>query len=128
MDVGDGWKTKIEDALKLIEKVDSNKYKFILENCNRIDYWNGHFSTTEDESTILIPTSELRIGVLNDIAAIIVHESLHLYYRRRNFNISQTEEEKHCYFFELDFLYRVPNVEPWLIRHAKHQIFKYSVD
>jgi hypothetical protein len=123
--VGDGWKPKVEAALEVIKTYDCEKYTELLNVCTQIEYWNGTFATT-DVNSIIIPTSELKAGFINDIAAIIVHESLHLYFQKHNVKLTPRDEERLCYLYELEFLLKIPNVEPWLIEHAKKQIKLYS--
>lgn len=125
-DVGDGWKNKVEAALQVIQTNDSVKYQLLQKYCTRIDYWTGSFATTENGTTIIIPASEMRVGVVNDIAAVIVHESLHLYFERNNLIYPINEEEVYCYLYELEFLYCISNVEPWLIQNAQLKISNYS--
>lgn len=123
--VGDGWKPKVEAALEVIKTYDCDKYVELLNVCTEIEYWTGSFATT-DKTSIIIPTSELKAGVINDIAAILVHESLHLYFLKHNVKLDPREEERLCYLYELEFLKKIPNVEPWLIEHAEKQIKLYS--
>jgi hypothetical protein len=120
-DVGEGWKNSIEQALCLIQQVDSAKYQQITTTCNHIGYWNGSYSTTED-STILISNLEMRRGNIHDLAAALVHESMHLYIIQQHTILTPEEEETVCYLYELDFLLKIPNVEPWLIRHVLRQL------
>lgn len=120
-DVGDGWKGYIQQSLDLIKQVDSIKYQQILQTCNHIGYWNGAYSTTED-STILISNLEMRRGNIHDIAAALVHESMHLYIIQQQAILAPSEEETVCYLYELDFLKKIPNVEPWLIQHVILQL------
>ena len=79
-DVGDGWKGKVEQALDTIQKYDIEKYYLIMETCKVVAFWNGGFSTTESDSIITIPSKEMNNGNIYNIAAILVHESLHLYF------------------------------------------------
>ncbi len=123
-DVGDGWKAKVDSALSIIQQYDIQRYNLLVQNCNQVQYWNGNFSTTEGFS-IMISTREMRAGNINNIAAILVHESLHLYFKKGNCSLSPNDEEASCYAYELDFLNHIPNVEPWLIQHAKNQIKFY---
>jgi hypothetical protein len=120
-DVGEGWKTSIEQALCLIENVDSVKYQQIISTCNHIGFWNGSYSTTED-LTILISNREARYGNITDLAAALVHESMHLYIIQQRQILAPEEEETVCYLYELDFLVKVPNCEPWLIQHVLRQL------
>lgn len=125
-DVGDGWKNKVDSALRIIQTYDIEKYNVILETCTLIGYWNESFSTTEGDSVILISTKDMNNESINNIAAILVHESMHLYIKQLYAKVSPNREETICYVYELNFLYRVPNVEPWLIENANNKIKYYS--
>jgi hypothetical protein len=124
-DVGDGWKNKVDSALNLIKSVDSSKYKTLTEVCNHISYWNGGFSTTEDSTTILISQKDMGLSVAN-IASVIVHESKHLWFLKCKVLIPSNDEEVLAYRYELEFLRKVPNVEPYLINHAINMIKLYG--
>ena len=125
-DVGDGWKEKVDSALKIIQAYDIEKYNVILETCTLIGYWNESFSTTEGDSVILISTKDINHASINNIAAILVHESMHLYIKQLYAKVSPNREETICYVYELNFLYKVPNVEIWLIENATNKIKYYS--
>jgi hypothetical protein len=125
-DVGDGWKEKVDSALKIIQTYDIEKYNVILETCTLIGYWNESFSTTEGDSVILISTKDMIHTSINNIAAILVHESMHLYVKQLYAKVSPNREETICYVYELNFLYKVPNVEIWLIENATNKIKYYS--
>jgi hypothetical protein len=123
-DVGDGWKSKVEQALDTILKYDTVKYNNLITKCNNIGYWNNTFATTEPPHTILIPTSEMNFGNIYNICAILIHESYHLLIYGRNMGPNQ--EEYWAYSYELDFLTKVPNVDGWLIQNAQNKINYYS--
>ncbi len=125
-DVGDGWKYKVEQALSVVQQYDNAKYDFILCESNHISYTLAKFATTEGDSTILIAQREIIAGCINDLAAALVHESMHLYFLHNGIKMSHNEEEFTCYAYELDFLLSIPNVEPWLIDHAKKYMEYYS--
>ena len=125
-DVGDGWKNKVDSALKIIQTYDIEKYNVILETCTLIGYWNESFSTTEGDSVILISTKDISNESINNIAAILVHESMHLYIKQLYAQVNPNREETICYVYELNFLYKVPNVEPWLIENTTSKIKYYS--
>jgi hypothetical protein len=125
-DVGDGWKEKVDSALKIIQTYDIEKYNVILETCTLIGYWNESFSTTEGDSVILISTKDINHVSINNIAAILVHESMHLYIKQLYAKVSPNREETICYVYELNFLYKVPNVEIWLIENATNKMKYYS--
>lgn len=125
-DVGDGWKGKVEQALDTIQKYDIEKYYLIMETCKVVAYWNGGFATTESDSIITIPTKEMNNGNIYNIAAILVHESLHLYFLTTRFKLQPNVEEVIAYQHELEFLKKIPYVDGWLIENAKNKIKYYS--
>jgi hypothetical protein len=125
-DVGDGWKGKVEHALDTIQKYDIEKYYLIMETCKVVAFWNGGFSTIESDSIITIPTKEMNNGNIYNIAAILVHESLHLYFLTTNFKLNPNVEEVVAYQYELEFLNKVPCVDEWLIQNAQNKIKYYS--
>jgi hypothetical protein len=122
-DVGDGWKSDVQQALNKISKIDPEKYKVVIKHCNHIGFWNGNFSTTED-STILISSQDAKLKNINNIAAVLVHESMHLCIKHDKIKIAKENEEYMCYVYELDFLRQIPNIEPWLIDHVQSQLNK----
>ena len=123
-DVGDGWKSKVQQALDTIQKYDTVKYNNLITKCNNIGYWNNKFATTEPPHTILIPTSEMNFGNIYNICAILIHESYHLLLYGKNMDPNQ--EECWAYSYELDFLMKVPCVDEWLIQNAQNKIKYYS--
>jgi hypothetical protein len=123
-DVGDGWKSKVQQALDTIQKYDTVKYNNLITKCNNIGYWNNKFATTEPPHTILIPTSEMNFGNIYNICAILIHESYHLLLYGKNMDPNQ--EECWAYSYELDFLMKVPCVDEWLIQNAQNKIKFYS--
>jgi hypothetical protein len=125
-DVGDGWKNKVEQAIEVVKQYDPEKYILLMENCEHISYSLLPFSTTENGTTILIAQKEIIAGNINDLAATLVHESLHLYFLKNNMILPENEEEILCYTYELELLFKMPDVEPWLIGHAKKQIELYT--
>ena len=124
-DVGDGWKQKVEMGLEVIQKTDSFKYNTVTNQCKRIGFWNGNFSTTESSDVILISQKDIQAGNINNLSAIIIHESKHLYYRNNNIFLDERVEEILCYQYELDFLKKMDLVEDWLIRHCENMIKYY---
>jgi hypothetical protein len=125
-DVGDGWKQTVEQAIDLIKQYDTTRYNLLLEVCTHISYSTALFSTTESENTILISQKDIQSKNVNNIAAVLVHESLHLYFQRKGYKMTENQEEFRCYVYEMQFLLLLPNVEPWLREHAQKQIEFYS--
>ena len=120
--VGDGWVEKVNEAISLIKKVDSEKYDKLLEVCNHVTFWNGEYSTIEDNHTIMISQADVMNGSVNNVAAVLVHESRHLYFRKLGIKMNEIDEETMAYIYELDFLIKIPGVEKFLINNAKRRI------
>lgn len=120
--VGDGWVEKVNKSISLIKKVDSEKYDKLIEVCNHITFWNGSFSTTENDHTIMISQADIMNGSVNNVAAVLVHESRHLYFRKLGIKMDEIDEETMAYIYELDFLVKIPGVEQFLIDNAKKRI------
>lgn len=117
-DVGDGWKNKVSLALENIKKYDTTKYNQLLKVCNHISFWNGQFSTTEDDRTILISQSDMNLNLINNISAVLIHESYHLFILQNKIILAQKKEEQNAYLYELNFLIKIPNIEPGLLKHS----------
>jgi hypothetical protein len=118
---GDDWDLKIDSAITLIKQVDSNYYNVLVEHCHHIEIWNGPFSTNyweNNQGTIVVSVNDIKLNSINNLAAILVHESCHLLYLKGGVILSEKEEERSCYAYEYFFLLQVPNVEPWLLEHA----------
>ena len=77
-DVGDNWKLRVDSALQIIKKYDTNSYDVVLKYCKNVAFWNGNYSTVEDSQTIVITRKDITNSCLNNISAILVHESTHL--------------------------------------------------
>ena len=122
---GDGWDLRADSALAIIKQTDTTAYKLVLRVCNKITFWSGNYSTNEGykdtKGTIMISSTDAKAKSLNNIAAVIVHESLHLYLRYRGVQESPREEIL-CYSYEYDFLRKIPNVEYYLLEHCLRQI------
>jgi hypothetical protein len=125
-DVGDGWKPKVDSAISLIQQRDPEKYEVLIKNCNKVEFIIGDFSTTKPPNVIAITTKDMKIGSINNIAAILVHESYHLKLWNEGIKIDPKKEEKEAYHWEYDFLCKLSNVEDWLFLNAINQIIKYS--
>jgi len=112
---------KIDSAITLIKQVDSNYYNVLIEHCQHVEIWIGSFSTNywdDTTGTIIVSVNDIKLNSINNIAAILVHESCHLLYLKGGIILNEKEEERSCYTYEYFFLLQVPNVEPWLLEHA----------
>ena len=124
--MGYGWKPKVDSALKIIKTNDVEKYNVIMKYCRTISFWSGDYSTTEDSNIICISKKDIQYTSINNIAAILVHESKHLEFINTTKIYSEEIEEIVCYEYELNFLKKIENVEPWLIEHAIKMIKYYD--
>lgn len=119
---------RIDSAKILIYKI-GDPYSYNLSKyCNNIVTWGGpYFSCFTDPGkpgTIFLTEEEVKFGDINNLAAAIVHESLHLkfFYLDDHPDL----EESLCYKYELEFLLKIPNLDPWLLDNAHKMIIFYS--
>ena len=123
---GDGWQLKIDSALTLIKKVDIEKYQLIDSVCDRVEFWSSGFSSNEGsyggKGTILVAVKDVQLNSINNLAVVLVHESLHLHVVQKGYIIAPEQEEAWCYRYELDFIDKLKNPEPWLKQHAIKQL------
>jgi len=124
---GDNWAEKVDSALTVIKTTSPKHWKMVEESCDHISMWNGKYSTTQPgkdsaKGTIVISRDDFKLNSINNIAAVIVHESKHLWISRNGIKyLSGNAEEADCYLWELEFLQMIPNVEQWLIQHVFNQ-------
>jgi hypothetical protein len=119
---GDGWDLKVDSAITLIKKVDPEKARVLDSVCNRIEFWQGGFSTNSgtygNKGTILVSVKDVNLNSINNLAAVLVHESLHLLFLQKGIVLTSAKEEMYCYRYEYEFILKLDNPEPWLIQHA----------
>ena len=123
---GNGWDLKIDSALQLIKKVDIEKYQLIDSVCDRVEFWSSGFSSNEGsyrkKGTILVAVKDVQLNSINNLAVVLVHESLHLHVLQKGYIIAPEQEEAWCYRYELTFIDKLKNPEPWLKQHAIKQL------
>jgi hypothetical protein len=123
---GDGWDMKIDSALSLIKTVDLQKYELLDSVCQEISFWVSDFSSNELSKEgigrIYVATGDVKLGSINNLAVVLVHESLHLLFLRKGLDLHPVLEENLCYRYELEFIKKLPNVEPLLELHTLRQI------
>lgn len=125
---GDGWDKKVDSALAVIKGVDPEKYSLIIESCDQVDFWISDFSSSYTDrngvSTIYIANRDMKLNSINNIACVLVHESLHIHLRNIGIHgkITKEEEEYLCYLYEIEFLKKIPDVEFWLLENANKKI------
>jgi len=125
-DVGDGWKSRVDSAIQLIQKVSPDAWALLDSTTNKVEFWLGDRSSTRPDpafgkGTILLAVDDIELGVFN-VAAVLVHESLHLSFHQKKLRLEAKQEELTAYLWELLFLMQVPGCPFWLIHNAEYQI------
>jgi hypothetical protein len=120
---GDGWDLKIDSALTVIKQTDPQKFQLLDSVCQEVSFWISNFSSNElvgKTGRIYVSTKDIKLGI-NNLACVLIHESLHLYFLRKGVKMTPAEEENYCYRYELEFIEKLTNPEPWLKENAlKH--------
>jgi hypothetical protein len=120
---GDGWDLKIDSALTVIKCTDLQKHQLLDSVCQEVSFWISNFSSNElvgKTGRIYVSTKDVKLGI-NNLACVLIHESLHLYFLRKGVKMTPAEEENYCYRYELEFIEKLTNPEPWLKENAlKH--------
>ena len=123
---GDGWDSKIDSALQLIKRTDIEKYQLLDSVCGKVEFWSSDFSSNEGKigakGIILVAVKDVQLNSINNLAVVLVHESLHLHVLQKGYIIIPEQEEAWCYRYELDFIDKLDNPEPWLKQHAITQL------
>ena len=114
----------IDSAITLIQKTDTNAYKQLDLMVDSIDMWLGSFSSC-DYGWIFISRDDILLGVQN-VAAVLVHESQHIWIWENEIKLNHGQEEVVCYQYELNFLNKVPNCDWRLKKHAIQNIKIFS--
>jgi len=122
---GDGWDLKVDSALSLIKQTDSAKYALLDSICSNVSFWLSDFSSCDLEEgggRIYISVRDVKLNSINNLAAVLIHESFHLYIWKKKIVLPPKEEENYCYRYELELVNKLPNLEPWLKLHVIEQI------
>ena len=114
----------IDSAITLVKKTDTSVYNRLDSVCDGVDLWLGAFSSCNDK-TIYISREDVLLGVQN-VAAVLVHESQHLWVWNKGIEVDKSIEEIMCYKYELAFLNKIPNCETYLKKHAIKSILEFS--
>ena len=117
------WENLVKKSIELVKQTDSSYHQTLVKNCKRISFWNGLYSTTEDKS-IVISILDLKSESENNIACVLVHESKHLELVQTK-SLTQSEEECIAYRYELDFIRKLKNPEPYLNKNCLEYLKKF---
>jgi hypothetical protein len=94
---------KVNSAISLVEKTDSAMYNILLDNCNKIDFWDSDSIASFSNGAILIPMKELERRSIEDLSAILIKESMRLFFLNSMVDMDDNLEDVVCYTYELDF-------------------------
>jgi len=122
---GDGWDSIVKQAILLISKTSPTHYKMLIDHVDVIEFWNENYSSNnivDGKGVIVVSINDIKLGSLNNIAAVLIHETYHLHMMSLPYIVSGREEEYQAYSFELKFLKLLPNVEPDLLEFTKEQV------
>jgi hypothetical protein len=126
---GDGWDDQVKTAILLIQKTSSKYYCTLEDVVQTVEFWNESYSSNniiEGKGVIVIAANDVKLNSINNLAAVLVHESFHLYCLKNKLVFSANQEECLSYSYELEFLKLLQNVEPDLINYTKQQIENYK--
>ena len=127
---GDGWDSIVYSAIDLVKKTSPLYYAVLTKTTQKIEFWNEDYSSNniiDEKGVIVISAKDIKLNSLNNIAAVLVHESYHLKFLKYGPNLRGYEEEYQCYLYELKFLKLLPNVEPFLVAHVKEQLKLWNI-
>lgn len=121
---GNGWDSTVYKALDLISNYSPTHYLLVLSNVSKVEFWNENYSSNnivDGKGVIVISSHDMQLNSINNIAAVLVHESCHLKFMKYGPTLRGYEEEYQCYATELAFLKMLPFVEPDLIKYTQEQ-------
>ena len=125
---GDDWRAKADSAISLIKTASAFYYTGLLAVCDSISFFNASFSSCEGSvnqmGTIFVSANDVRLGVQN-IAAVLVHESLHLRFAMNGYSLPPRKEEHLAYMYEWQFLKTLPGADSALIEYAESRMLQF---
>jgi hypothetical protein len=125
-DAGDGWKAKVDSAVQLIKETDTAVYRMLIENCKEVEFILAPYSTTQPPHIIAISVNDMKLNSVNNIAAVLVHESYHLFIFAHLDIENVNAEEFVCYLMEYNFLCKLTYVEDWLFKNTINKLLWYE--
>lgn len=127
---GDGWDSIVYSAINLIKKTSPVHYAILTKMVQEVEFWNQDYSSNniiEGKGVIVISAKDIKLNSVNNIAAVLVHESYHLKFLKYGPTLRGYQEEYACYTYELKFLKMLPHVEPDLLAYTQEQINFWNV-
>lgn len=123
---GDFWDLEIKKSLIQIEKIDPFMYNYVETNVDRISVWNNDinsFEVVNGERIIFISSKNFGRGSINNLSSTIIHEAYHIAHRDEHNTVCV--EEMQAYLFELNYLFKIKDVETWLVEFVYNKAMEY---
>ena len=127
---GDGWDSIVYSAINLIKKTSPLHYAVLIKTTQNVEFWNENYSSNnviDGKGIIVISAKDIKLNSLNNIAAVLVHESYHLKFFIYGPTLKGYDEEYQCYLYELKFLKLLPNVESDLVAYTAEQLKLWNI-
>ena len=125
---GDNWRAKVDSAITLIKTAPNLYYSELISVCDSVAFFNASFSSCtgslNQKGTIFVSANDVKLGIQN-IAAALVHESLHLRFVMKGYSLPPRKEEHLAYMYEWQFLKNLPGADPALIEYAKNRMQQF---
>ena len=125
-DAGDNWKSFVDSAILLVKETDSASYEILVNSCKDIEFALTPYSSTHPPNTIVISVRDMRTRSVNNIACVLVHESLHLHLHKNKPGLQPEEEEYLSYVHEYNFICKLKSVEDWLFKNAINMLLYHK--
>lgn len=100
-------RSRVDSALSIIEASDTSRYNFLLENCDKIDFSGYASPVCLSNGAMIIPIEMINRSSVNEIAGIIVNQSMHLFFINYMIEMDKLLEDITCSAYEIDFLLRL---------------------
>lgn len=125
---GDNWRAKVDSAIVLIKTAPSFYYAGLIASCDSISFFNADFSSCsgglKQKGTIFVSAKDVRLGIQN-IAAVLIHESIHLSLQSKGVKFPPNKEEHLAYLYEWQFLMNLPGADLSLIKYAESRMLQF---
>lgn len=102
-------RSRVDSALTIIEASDPSRYSLLLENCDKIAFSNYSTPISLSNGAVIIPVEMINGSTVNEIAGIIVNQSMHLFFINYLIEMDKHLEDIICTAYEIDFLLKISN-------------------
>ena len=100
-------RSRVDSALSIIETSDPSRYSLLLENCDKIDFSDYATPISLSNGVVIIPVEMINESTVNEIAGIIVNQSMHLFFINYVIEMDKHLEDITCSAYEIDFLLKI---------------------